>query len=218
MVMSSANRQGAVPRGILLGWEESEVPGSFGFARRSELSSNPGSPVVYHGDAPGIVIGTTGSGKGRGMLIPNALLHDGPLIAIDIKGEIAACCARYRHSLGQKVVFLDPFGTITDRSSCLNPFDLLTLPGAEVDSDAEMLASLLAVGHEFVKEPFWNITASGLIAGLIAHIATTESPNNRHLGRLREWLFHDDFDFALATSLDKKLVRCRMAYEQFVAS
>ena len=59
-----------------------------------------------------------------------------------------------------------------------------------------MLASLLAVGHAFEREPFWNITANGLISGLIAHIATYPA-QERHLGHLRGWLYHDDMDLAM---------------------
>ena len=58
--------------------------------------------------------------------------------------------------------------------------------------------------------------ANGLVAALIAHVATTEAPQDRHLGRVRDWLFHDDMDLAIARALDDGAVRCRMAHEQFV--
>ena len=118
--------------------------------------------------------------------------------------------------MGQQVVVLDPFHLVTARSDSLNPLDLLTLPRSDIDSDAEMLASLLAVGNEYAKEPFWNTTANGLIAGLIAHIASYP-PNERHLGQLREWLYHDDMDMAIARMLDDNAVKSRMARDQFIA-
>ena len=47
-----------------------------------------------------------------------------------------------------------PLSRRTDRSDSLNPLDLLTLPRSDFDSDAEMLASLLAVGHRILqREP-----------------------------------------------------------------
>ena len=79
-----------------------------------------------------------------------------------------------------------------------------------------MLASLLAVGHAFEREPYWNTMANGLISALIAHIAS-QPPGERHLGHLRKWLYHDDMDMAIATMLDKHTVRSRMAREQFIA-
>ncbi len=215
--MFSTNHRPAIQRGLLLGWEESAAPGTLEFARKAASSPHDSQAVVYAGDAPLITFAPTGSGKGRGVLIPNGLLHDGPLIAVEPKGELTECCARQRQSLGQQVAVLDPFRGVTDRSSGLNPLDLLNLPGSAVDSDAEMLASLLAAGHQFTTDPFWNDMATGLIGGLIAHIATTEVPENRHLGRVRDWLFHDDLDMALAKILDANAVRCRMAHEQFVA-
>ena len=111
---------------------------------------------------------------------------------------------------------LDPFGLVTARSDGLNPLDLLTLPRADVDSDAEMLASLLAVGHQFSREPFWDTTAKGLLAGLIAHIANG-APGERHLGDLRDWLFHHDMDYAIAVALDRKEIKSRMAHDHLVA-
>ena len=94
------------------------------------------------------------------------------MIVIDIKGELFQVTARRRREMGHQVVVLDPFHLVTERSDSLNPLDLLALPRSDIDSDSEMLASLLAVGHEFARDPFWNITANGLIAGLIAHIAS----------------------------------------------
>jgi len=182
--MFSNNHRQTIQRGLLLGWEDSPPPGNSGFARQAASSPQGGKAVVYDGDAPVITLAPTGSGKGRGALIPNALIHDGQLVAVDPKAELTACCLRQRQRLGQQVVVLDPFHVATDHSSGLNPLALLDLPGSAVDSDAEMLAALLAEGHQFAKEPFWNQTANGLIAGLIAHIATTEPPKNRHLGRV----------------------------------
>jgi type IV secretion system protein VirD4 len=200
---------------LLLGWSSGQE--SFDLLPGPGSRQGNDSAVTYDGDAPLLTFAPTGAGKGRGVLIPNALLHDGPLVAIDPKGEITACCARQRQRLGQKVAVLDPFHVVTERSSGLNPLDLLDLPGSAADSDAEMLASLLAAGHEFAREPFWNDTANWLVEGLIAHIATTEAPKNRHLGRVREWLFASDLTMSLARLLDTNGVRSRMAAEKFIS-
>jgi type IV secretion system protein VirD4 len=205
--MNFVKHSSAIEEGLLLGWEE--PAGSTGFARQCVS----GNAIVYGGDAPCITLAPTGAGKGRGAIMPAVLRHNGSLIVVDIKGEIAACCWRLRQRLGQLVI-LDPFGVMTNHSGGLNPLDLFELPGAAVDSDAEMFANLLATGFESAKDPYWHIAASGVTGGLIAHIATTES--DPHLGRLREWLFHEDMDLKIAKTLDAKAVRCRMAYEQFV--
>jgi type IV secretion system protein VirD4 len=196
-------------RGILLGRDKGVGPNEFGFGP----GSNGGSgEVIYDGDAPLLSCSPTGGGKGRNVLIPTMLTYPDSVCVTDIKGELYQVTSRRRREMGHQVVVFDPFHIVTDRSDRLNP---LALVGS--DSDAEMLGSLLSVGHAFGRDPFWNITANGLIAGLIAHIATTSAPKDRHLGQLRAWLYHDDLDMAIATMLDKGVVKSRMARDQFVA-
>jgi type IV secretion system protein VirD4 len=201
---------------LLLGWSGSTPPQPFGIAPRPVTSQGDWEPLTYGGDAPVLTCASTGSGKTRGVLIPNLLRYPGPVIVVDIKGELFQVTSRRRREMGQQVVVLDPFQLVTTRRDGLNPLDLLTLPRGDVDSDAEMLASLLAVGHEFAREPFWNTMATGLSSGVIAHIANGP-PAERHLGGVREWLFHPDIDYAIASALDKKAVKSRVAREQFIA-
>jgi type IV secretion system protein VirD4 len=214
-VPTPSARIGGQEQRLLLGWNGGTPPGSVGFTPGS-LASDGDQAVTYNGDAPLLTCASTGSGKGRGLLIPNLLSYPGPAIVMDIKGELFQVTSRRRTEMGQQIVVLDPFHLVTARCDSLNPLDLLTLPRADIDSDAEMLASLLAVGNEYAKEPFWNTTANGLIAGLIAHIASYP-PNERHLGQLREWLYHRDMDLAIARMLDDNGVKSRMARDQLIA-
>jgi type IV secretion system protein VirD4 len=193
----------AAYEGLLLGWDEAQA--------------SPGLPVLYDGDAPLLTCGMTGSGKGRGALIPTLLTYPGPVIAVDVKAELCRVTARRRREMGQAVVILDPCRLASRQSDGLNPLDLLTLPGANGDADAQMLASLLAAGHRSAHDPFWGDMATSLIGGLTAHIASAYPPGQRHLGQLRAWLYHDDMDIAIATALDKGTVTSRFAHDQFVA-
>jgi type IV secretion system protein VirD4 len=189
---------------VLAGWDKATGPNG----RRAA--------VTYDGDAPLLTCAATGAGKGRSVLIPNMLTYPGSLFAVDIKGELYQVTARRRREMGQQVAVLDPFHLVTDRSDSLNPLDVMNLPRSDIDSDAEMLASLLAVGHAFEREPFWNITANGLMAGLIALIASGAS-KDRHLGQLRAWLYHGDLEMTIAKMLDADAIRSRFARDQFVA-
>ncbi|QEH36474.1 Conjugal transfer protein TraG [Aquisphaera giovannonii] len=186
-------------RGIPLGWE-SNSPSVFGFDRPA---SSSGEIICYDGDAPLCAIAPTGSGKGRDLLIPLLLTYPGPLIVVDLKGELSAVTARARLELGQSVHVLDPFGVTGRESDRLNPFDLFSLEGSMLEPDAEMIASLLGDGHAS-KDPFWSDTASGLIAGLIAYVATCPPPEPRNMKALRSLLYSDDTTYALAVLLDTK--------------
>jgi type IV secretion system protein VirD4 len=203
--------------GLLLGWDAGDSQGQpFGF------SSGPQSgaelrPITYEGDGHLLTCAPTGKGKGRGVLIPNLLLYQGPVICVDIRGELYQVTARRRRELAQQVRVLDPFHIVTDASDRLNPLDILSLPRASVDEDAEMLATLLSAGHAFDRDPYWSDTGIGITAGLIAHIAGTCPPEERHLGKLRDWLHHDEMDYTIAQALDLKTVQSRMARDEFVA-
>jgi type IV secretion system protein VirD4 len=175
-----------------------------------------GHAVTYDGDAPLVSCSITGGGKGRGVLMPTMLTHPGLMIAIDIKGELYQVTSRRRREMGHQVVALDAFHLVTKKSDSLNPLDLLTLPRADADSDAEMLASLLSVGAHIERDPYWTIAANGLISGLIAHIARA-APEYRHLGQLRAWMFHKDMDMAIAMALDANAIKSRMARELLIA-
>ena len=215
-MFTNSIRGGGQEQLLLLGWDNGSQPESLGFAPGRAAPRGQSAAVTYEGDAHLISCAPTGAGKGRGVLIPNLLMYPGPVIAVDIKGELFQVTHRRRREMGQKVVVLDPFHLVTQRSDSLNPLDLLTLPRADIDSDAEMLASLLAVGNQYGKDPFWNTTANGLTAALIAKI-TNNPPHERHLGLLRAWLYHDDMDMAIARMLDLNEVKSRMARDQFVA-
>ena len=105
-------------------------------------------------------------------------------------------------------------GAHTDR---LNPLDLFSLPGAQLESDAEMLAAMLGDGHEFKSDPFWTDTAAGLVTGLIAHVASTDNPEKRSMSTIRKMLYADDVDYNLAVLLDKKEHGCQLAYDEIAA-
>jgi type IV secretion system protein VirD4 len=203
-------------RHLLLGWKKGGTQDSIGLPPLTGLRDGDGGAVTYDGDAPLLSCAPTGKGKGRGVLMPNILWYPGPVIANDIKGELFQVTARRRRELGQQVVVFDPFQLVTTQSDSLNVLDLLMLPRSDFESDSEMFASLLAVGNEYKTDPYWNTMANGLIAGLIAHIATYP-PQERHLGQLRAWLHHQDLDMAIASMLDKDQVRSRMARDLFIA-
>lgn len=203
---------------LFLGWEGTEHAPTLGF--RPAASSPDRKALTYSGDGHLMTVAPTGAGKGVGLIIPVLLTYPGSVIVTDIKGENYQVTARYRRALGQQVVVLDPFGLVTarEKGDRLNPFDLFRVPGADPESDAEMLAAQLAVGHEFSSDRYWEDTGRGLVAGLVADVATSSPPEKRNLCTLREMLYDDELDYNLAAALDtRKRSMSPLARDEFVA-
>jgi type IV secretion system protein VirD4 len=170
--------------------------------------------IQYEGDGHLVTFAPTGSGKGVSAIIPNLLHYRGPCIVIDPKGENFAVTAKHRKMLGQRIGLLDPFNSVPDlhlkrnavERDRLNPLDLCKLSGNTLENDAEMLASLLSADGSLGSDPFWDISARRLIAGLIAHEMqrSQTSSSASHLGQIVNRLYSDDPVYSLAVMLDKE--------------
>jgi type IV secretion system protein VirD4 len=206
---------------LFLGWDGTAHKPVMGLKpTRHETSAKV--PLTYGGDGHLLTVAPTGAGKGVGAIIPALLSYPGSIIVTDIKGENYQVTARYRREvLGQQVVVLDPFGLVTGKDQQgdkLNPFDLFKIPGSDIESDAEMLAAQLAVGHEFSTDRYWEDTGRGLVSGLVADVATASPPEKRNLCTLRELLYNDDLDYTLAVALDtRRKTMSPLARDEFIA-
>lgn len=123
------------------------------------------------------VAGSRG-GKGVSLIVPNLLLYDGSVLAIDPKGELARITARARRQKGQKVVVLDPFGESGLVSGSFNPLDELDPASKHVKDDAAQVADALIVPNE--RDPHWTDSARILIKALILYTLTLPK-EDRHL-------------------------------------
>ncbi len=202
---------------LFLGWEDDARAGSFGFGTAGAKKRPRARPILYHGDSHLMTIAPTGAGKGIGVIIPNLLRYTGTVIVIDPKGENYQVTARRRREMGQKIVVLDPFHVVTKTSDGLNPLDLFKLPRSIMECDAEMLSSLLSIGHEFSREPYWDDTARAILSALIAHIASTTAKGGCNLNHVRSYLYHQNLDYMLAELLDDDKVENTLAKDEFNA-
>lgn len=164
-----------------------------------------------------ITIAPTGAGKFRSVLAPELLTYPGPIVCVDIKGEAYAVTARRRRELGQRVVRLDPFEVVGPSSDSLNFFDLFRLPNADLETEAQMISSILAGGASLAKDPFWDLSAGGLVAGLIVYLAHHRDKAHQVLKSLRELIYADDTDHRLANLLDTYKSMHPMAYGEIAA-
>lgn len=216
---------------LLLAWEESPAGPRIGFRGTAGPAGAPASPepanppvdtsrpILFEGDSHLATFAPTGAGKGRGVIIPTLLTYPGPVVVIDPKGENYQVTARRRRELGQRVVVLDPFRIVTadGESDALNPLDIFDLEGVDPEGEAEMLASMLSVGHEYTTDRYWNDTGTALLSGLLAHIVTNNDGEGRSLNRLRKFLYHDDLDYQIAVWLDSKSIKSPLARDEFVS-
>jgi type IV secretion system protein VirD4 len=199
-LINSAKKPHDHQRRLLLGWPQGE-PKTFGFGP----ATNPTPadlPMFYDHDAHLITVAPTRSGKGRGVIVPNLLHYTGPVVVLDPKGENYQVTARRRREMGHTVVRLDPFHVLDESTDGINPFDVFTLPRADVVTDAQMLAHLLATGNQNGREPFWDLNGCGLLTGLIAYVATVKEAALRNLNEVCKALSSDDVVYNLAVVLD----------------
>lgn len=152
-----------------------------------------------------VTIGGTGSGKSTAALVPNLCLHEGALLCVDPKGELAAITARRRgpggkgvKGLGQAVHVLDPFGTVPGwPSASYNVFDEMARVAADdVDrpvSYAGKIAEAL-VKPLSDRDTYWDSAAQTFLRGLILYVFAYEAPERRNLVRLRQLLMEGDVE------------------------
>lgn len=197
-----------------LGWFASgQLQTTIGFFGRG---ARPNRELIrYAGEGHLLTVAPTGAGKGRSGVIPSLLTYPGPTLTIDLKGENYRVTARARRQMGHRVVVLDPFRVVVSEGDRLNPFDLFALPGGEADQDCEWLAELLTGGQPVSsRDMFWELTAKGLLTGLIGLAAEAPGASGRHLGAVLDLLYSDDPDYRIAVELDTRTFTNRLARQE----
>lgn len=94
----------------------------------------------------------------------------------------------------------------------------MALAGGEPDCDSEMLAELI-LGEQPIssRDLFWELSAKGLLTGLIGLAAESPEPSQRHLGRVLDLLYGDDVDYNIAVALDTHPFANQLAREELGA-
>lgn len=187
---------------LLLGWRKEAAAQPFGFRENAAPDAGAGDPIWLNGEGHMITIARTGSGKGRGALIPTLLTYEGPAIVIDPKGEACHITIRRRLEMGQKVHVIDPFSVISNETDSLNPLDGFDIPGVDPSALSLDIAKQLSGGGKIAKEPFWDVRGHDLSAGVIAAIAATRDKSERNLIQVRRLLKRDDSTYNLQVLLD----------------
>ena len=132
-------------------------------------------------------IGSSRSGKGTSVIIPNLLLWEGSALVIDPKGTNAAVTAKRRQDMGQNVYIVDPFRVLDERPKDFyktlrkkerdgfNPLavDAFDINALTIREDIGVIADALVVSEAIShKDPHWDDSARMLLAGFIAELVT----------------------------------------------
>jgi type IV secretion system protein VirD4 len=169
---------------------------------------NDGRLAVYRGEGHLLTAAATRTGKGVGVVVPNALLYAGGMVVTDIKGANFFMTHRKRLALGQEVVVLDPFLETVNiagvsagaskpfRYTC-NPLDIIRTDREDALDEARMLASMLIQDEEGPNRHFSD-EAKAFCTGLILHVCFlfAHEPHRRTLLEMRKMVAQNEDGFA----------------------
>ncbi len=135
------------------------------------------------------VYGRSGSSKTQGHVIPNLFLDPSGVIAVDVKGELAAATARQRAEVfGHDVVCIAPFGGQPEgfKAEAFNPLSAVNLKSPHLVSDAIHFAKALIRPDRHDHNPFFIKTAIVVLDAVLSFLFCHAAPCDCTLQKLRE--------------------------------
>ena len=143
------------------------------------------------------------SGKGRSIIIQNALRWRGGFFGLDPKGELASITAMrrgraedakgtgtsVRKFIGQQVAILDPFGEVEGAARCYrvryNPLSDIDIKSESAQGLIRKIASSCIVPEEGTGKHF-SESAETILAGVIEAILLTYPKAKQNLPEVRK--------------------------------
>lgn len=177
--------------GLLVGWslEHRHPDRPIGFTFGDPVKSPSTGyidPIQLAREGHLVTIAPTGAGKGVGCIVPALLLHDGPVIVIDPKGENVAITARRRRELGHEVFIIDPMGVTGLPSHSFNPLDSIDINSPLAVDEAAVLVHSLWGSDVDSRDRFWVGRAQQLLIGMLLHLLADRHKSEHTLASLRE--------------------------------
>ena len=128
-----------------------------------------------------LIVGGTGTGKTRGIIIPNLLTGRHPCVVVDVKSDLYTASASRRRRMGHKIVRLALLENSKDK---LNPLDFIST-GLLLTDQAKALAESLIVRQGTEPDMHWNDSASMVIAAVIVFVLLTMDDKHRNLNSVK---------------------------------
>jgi type IV secretory pathway TraG/TraD family ATPase VirD4 len=134
-----------------------------------------------------MLIAGTRAGKGVSGVLPAIIDHDGPVVALDIKGELFAVTRRAREEQGRRVVVLNPLDVVEPGRACFNPLDYVRNDPAHIGRDAEVIADGLIKPEAGGTDHFTDM-ARNLLAAAVEVVVKVAKPEDRNFTTLADML------------------------------
>jgi len=122
----------------------------FGKQKRQLVTKPP------HVEGHSLIVGGTGTGKSRGIVIPSLLLWEGAALVMDIKGELSRITSQRRKLFGPVYIF-NPEGD----GDCYDPIQFCKT----VEQAQEIARTLVPLPVK--GEPFWSQSAQAILSAFI---------------------------------------------------
>lgn len=103
-----------------------------------------------------LIVGGTGTGKSRGIVIPTLLKWEGSALVMDIKGELSKITSDRRLRYG-KVYIFNPEG----EGACYDPIKICNT----VDQAQDLARTLIPLPEK--GEPFWSQSAQAILSAFV---------------------------------------------------
>ena len=152
--------------------------GSRIFAKDVIVSNNVRETGLNNND---LLVGTPGSGKTGGYVIPNLSNPTHSIVVADAKGQLYKAHAERLRSKGFRVETFDFIHP--EHSASYNPMDYIKRNGAGYrENDLMSIAKVLIPDDVDKKETFWADSARNVLVSLIAYCIEMLLPEEQHLG------------------------------------
>jgi type IV secretion system protein VirD4 len=131
-----------------------------------------------------LVCGSTGSGKGVSIIIPNLLLwFRSSIVCFDTKGDLYETTARRRAAMGERIIRLAPFNGGVDS---FNPLDTIPRDSPMLVDSARAMAEALVVRQGTESDPHWNDKAVQVICAVLVLVLLKFNDEDRTLSSVQE--------------------------------
>ncbi len=151
-----------------------ELRGAGLFAKDGVILGRWGSRfLILPGQQSVILAAPPRSGKGVGVVIPNALNWAGSLVVTDIKRENWTITAGFRRACGQACYLFDPLAE-DGRTARWNCLSYVSAGSAHRINDIQRIADIL-YAEAPGADPFWVASARSLFLGICLYLFETAS-------------------------------------------